>query len=359
MSLKEIARLAGTSISTVSRVLNSSEHKCHQEGLSKKIWELAEQLNYLPNTAARSLRKGETQNTSPLTIDILVTRFDSLDKDPFFYELFHIAKEEFLQNGCLMGEVLSFPDIVLLSKKDALSGAVPYRSSTHITAEQRTNSPSHIQKKEGTGLLIFGKCTSELIPILRRRYPYIAGIDRNPTDYEYDEVICDGTIAADKAVEHLISLGHTNIAYIGDCTYEARYIGYYQALLRHKIPISYGNVHQTGQTEEEGYQIMQNILSSENKPSAIFCANDCTALGVLNALRHHKKKGYLPSVISIDNIAASEKTTPMLTTIDIPKREMVHLAVSLLIDRQKNLHKEHVRIELPCHLIERESCSYY
>ena len=89
-----------------------------------------------------------------------------------------------------------------------------------------------------------------------------------------------------------------------------------------------------------------------------YSSNDDPAQRPASALRHHKKKGYLPSVISIDNIAASEKTTPMLTTIDIPKREMVHFAVSLLIDRQKNLHKEHVRIELPCHLIERESCSY-
>ena len=91
------------------------------------------------------------------------------------------------------------------------------------------------------------------MPVLNKRYQYIAGIDRNPTDYEYDEVICNGTTAAQKAVEYLVQLGHSNIAYIGDCTYESRYTGYYQTLLNHKIPLNYANVHQTGQTEKEGF----------------------------------------------------------------------------------------------------------
>lgn len=159
-------------------------------------------------------------------------------------------------------------------------------------------------------------------------------------------------------MEYLISLGHKNIAYIGDCTSEARYIGYYQSLLSHKLPLNHTNVYPTRQTREEGYQTMCSILRKEDRPSAIFCANDNTALGVLQALKHNKKKGYLPSVISIDNIDASLKTSPMLTTIDIPKKEMSHFALMLLLDRKERRHEEHIRIELPCRLIERESCSY-
>ena len=93
-----------------------------------------------------------------------------------------------------------------------------------------------MQRKANAGLIILGKCPKELFSTLKRRYSCIVGIDRNPTEYEYDEVICNGATAAEKAVEYLILLGHKNIAYIGDCTYESRYIGYYQALLNHKIP---------------------------------------------------------------------------------------------------------------------------
>lgn len=185
------------------------------------------------------------------------------------------------------------------------------------------------------------------------------GIDRNPTNFEYDEIICDGVAAAEKAVEYLISLGHRDIAYIGNCSFESRYIGYYQSLLNHKIPLDYDNIHPSSQTMEEGERIMETILRSSHLPSALFCANDCTALGVLEALKKHKKRGYLPSIISIDNINDSQKTTPLLTTIDIPKKEMAHLAVTLLVDRRNEARDENIRIELPSRLILRESCTWH
>ena len=216
----------------------------------------------------------------------------------------------------------------------------------------------YIKTIKDTGLIILGKCPLELIPVLKKRYVAVSGIDRNPTDHLYDEVVCNGATAAQKAIEYLLSLGHTNIAYIGDCTYESRYIGYYQTLLQHKISLNHNNIYPTNQTEQEGFDTMNVILSSENKPTAIFCANDCTALGVLKALKKSRKRGYIPSVISIDNIDMAQTTTPMLTTIDIPKQEMAHFAINLLLDRKKGMHTNNVRIELPCNLVIRESCSY-
>ena len=351
MSLKKIAELTGTSVSTVSRVLNDSGHRCHTDGLAEKIWETAAKLKYVPNTAAANLRSGKKDTQEAFVVDIFLTRFDSMEEDIFFKELFQYLKEDLLKNGCVRGEILHAVDVLALDTKVDTGMSVPFKANV------RTSQNAGI--KENTGLIILGKCPENLISILRKRYAYIAGIDRNPTDYAYDEVICSGVTAAEKAVNYLINLGHKNIAYIGDCTYEARYIGYYQTLLQNKLPLSHSNVYPTKQTMSEGYESMQNILKSVNPPSAIFCANDSTALGVLKALKKHKKRGYLPSVISIDNIEDSQKTSPMLTTIDIPKKEMSHLAIMLLLDRKKNRHKENVRLELPCRLIERESCNYY
>ncbi len=360
MSLKQIADRTGTSISTVSRVLNTPGHTCHIPGLAERIWEVAHEIGYLPNASARNLRLGTTDNTSPFTVDFFLTRFDSMDKDPFFDELFQYIKEELFQSGCLLGEVLSSVDIMALGsvQPDEHPEPIPYRSSEKILSERAPQSNVYISRKANTGLIILGKCPVELVPLVKKRYAYIAGIDRNPTDYEYDEVVCNGTTAAEKAVEYLISLGHKTIAYIGDCTYESRYVGYYQTLVNHKIPTNYHNVHPTDQTTEEGYRVMCSILQSPEPPSAIFCANDATALGALKALKQHKKRGYLPSIISIDNILDSQNTSPMLTTIDIPKKEMGHLALTLLLDRKKQAHRENVRVELPCRLIVRESCHY-
>ena len=338
MSLKEIAQRAGTSVSTVSRVLNQPNYKCKNPDLESLIWTIAQELNYTPNTAAQVLKSGSpSSKTKPFVFDIFLTRFPSLSQDLFFKELFESLKKELLRQQCIPGKFLTLPEVTsMLKEKSSFS-----ISDTHAD-----------------GIILLGKCPSELISTLQHHYHNIVGIDRNPTDFDYDEVICNGTNAAITAMNYLISLGHKKIAYIGDCSYEARYIGYYQSLISHNLPLDYSNIYPTGQTREEGMKTMELILQRGQLPSAIFCANDSTALGVFDCLHRCRKKGYIPSVISIDNIRESEQTNPMLTTIDIPKDEMAHHAVALLLDRIQNQHTRAVRIELPCKLLIRESCSY-
>ena len=95
--------------------------------------------------------------------------------------------------------------------------------------------------KHADGIILLGKCPSELISPLQNHYHNIVGIDRNPTDFAYDEVICNGTNAAITAMNYLISLGHKKIRLHRDCSYEARYIGYYQSLISHSLPLDYSN----------------------------------------------------------------------------------------------------------------------
>lgn len=338
MSLKEIAKKSSTSVSTVSRVLNQPDYRCADPRLQQKIWECARELKYLPNTAARQLKQGNTASKNDsLTIDVFLTRFHSLEIDLFFKELYDALREELLQNHCHLGQLYTLPDIT-----ERVQGLVP--------GVRRTASAD--------GIILLGKCPPELIGFLKNQYHSLIGIDRNPTDFDYDEIICNGTTAASAAMEYLISLGHKKIAYIGDCSYEARYIGYYQSLISHKLPLDHGNIYPTSQTRQEGAKMMELILQKEKLPTAIFCANDNTALGVLDVLKKSRRRKYLPSVISIDNIREAEMTSPGLTTIDIPKREMAHHAVKMLLDRIAHGHKENLRIELPCRLIVRESCSY-
>ena len=80
----------------------------------------------------------------------------------------------------------------------------------------------------------------------------LIAIDRNPMDYKIDEVICNGSKAAFMAVDYLIGLGHTKIAYIGDCNMEARYMGYYECLTSHNIPLTYNYIIPTNQTKGDG-----------------------------------------------------------------------------------------------------------
>ena len=115
MSLKKIAELTGTSISTVSRVLNQPGHTCHDPRLFDQIWETAAAINYLPNPAARNLRLGKPEDKHPFTTDIFLTRFDTIDQDPFFRELFQYIKKELLEQNCHLGELQTLKEINRLS----------------------------------------------------------------------------------------------------------------------------------------------------------------------------------------------------------------------------------------------------
>lgn len=175
-------------------------------------------------------------------------------------------------------------------------------------------------------------------------------------DTVVDEVVCDGEKIAFMAVEHLIELGHTNIGYIGECHNEARYRGFVEALYDHHLELDPDFVIETNQTEAKGYEAMEKLLAMPDYPTGIYCANDITAVGVLKLLSR-RKNIYMPSVIASDDIEQAQFTTPMLTTVHLPKEDMGKFALWLLLDWINNGHKAVTRMELECKLMVRSSCT--
>ena len=214
--------------------------------------------------------------------------------------------------------------------------------------------------KEIDGVIILGRCPDESLNAIKKYTKNIVGIGRNPTSYKMDEIICNGKTAAITAMEYLLSLSHREIGYIGDCSSESRYVGYCETLINRNIPLNYNYIKSTDQTYDSGYYAMQEL--QQQNITAVFCANDISALGALKALsepcpdtdtaKHNKKI----SVISIDNISLAQTSTPLLTTVSIPKEDMGRMAVNILLDRIKHNHNEYLRVEFPCKIIERESC---
>lgn len=342
-SLKEIAERTGVSISTVSRVLNDPQYQCQKKELTNLIRKTAQELKYCPNLYARKLqsqdRVGEQPNSlDSYQVDILLARSNSFEEDPFFAELYRYIEAELYRQNCIVGEILN----------------VQKFSSFQIDRKM---------SKKAEGIIVLGKCPENIIAPVLRGYQAAIAVDRNPMDYKMDEVTCNGASAARMAVEYLIELGHNKISYVGDCSMEARYIGYYESILSHKIPLNYEYIVSTNQTKEEGYHAFQKIIESKNLPTAVFCANDVTALGFLQAMTEYngrrKKNVYKPAVIAIDDIEEASHIRPMLSTVRIPKSDMAHLAVILLRDRLISGHQENIRLELPCHLCIRESTGFY
>jgi DNA-binding LacI/PurR family transcriptional regulator len=321
MSLKEIARIVGVSPSTVSRVLNGKSGSCASRPVRDAIFDAAAALNYRPNQAARLLRTGEKDREKPLRAAIILARIRSLEDDPFFLELYRALKEELYLQG--------FRDAGLLREEEDFSRA------------------------KADGFLILGRCSDALLGAVRTVTRNVVGVWRNPLNFELDEVVCDGAKAAAMAMEHLLALGHKKIAYIGDCSYESRYVGYCETLIRHNIPINYQIIFPIRQHRQAGYEAMEKLLAG-GQATAVLCANDISAVGALAAQKSSRARRK-PCVISIDDIEQAQETRPLLTTVHIPRRDMAHMAVLLLRDRIGGGHRECLRVEFPGRLVERES----
>ena len=329
MSLKEIAQIVGVSPSTVSRVLNNTVSTCASPELKEKIWEAARALNYIPDINARNLKKGKHNSEKAYKIAVILARFHSLEIDPFFHELFQSIEESLFSYSCIIRFIANMKQSNLKELSEEIDGVI-----------------------------VLGRCPDETLNSIKKYTKNIVGIGRNPTSYKMDEIICNGKIAAMTAMEYLLSLGHREIGYIGDCSSESRYVGYCETLINRSVPLNYNHIKATDQTYDSGYHAMLELR--QQNITAVFCANDISALGALKALsepssgtgRHSQKI----SVISIDNISMSQTSTPLLTTVSIPKEDMGRMAVNILMDRIKHNHSEHLRVEFPCKIIERESC---
>ena len=346
MSIKKIAEKAGVSPATVSRVLNNPNYKCSVSGLRDKIWKTAIEMNYVPNEAARNLKRGvSAKQEKTWYINILMTRTDSSQTDPFFSELLRVIESEIHDKNCI------------LSKVWYMSVFSDDRKCRRENLDRLIDEMYGEVEGKRDGLIIIGRCNKEALKKLNKKYKSVVSVNRNSTNYEVDEVLCDGKKIASAAVEYLISLGHKNIGYVGQCHSEDRYNGYLETLKRHDLDVIPEYVIETKQTEAEGYEAMEKFLQSDDMPTGIYCANDISAIGMLKCLNKFRNRYYMPSIISSDDIQEAQFTKPMLTTVSLPKEDMGKFALYLLLDRLKGEHSGVVRMELEGRLVIRNSCS--
>ncbi len=274
-----------------------------------------------------------------------MTRMEKATTDPFFNELLRVIESEIHKQIAILTKVWYMP-LFSNDKKCRRENLDQIIDGMYEETDQKCD-----------GLIIIGKCNKEALKKLNQKYKSVVSVNRNSTNYEVDEVLCDGQKVAMMAVEYLISLGHRSIGYVGDCYNEARYRGYLEALHKHDMEPEAAYIMQTGQTEAEGYEAMQKFLQSEDRPTGIYCANDITAIGMLKYLGTNKNRYYVPSIIASDDIEEAQYTRPMLTTVALPKEEMGKFALYLLIDRMRGGHKSVVRTELEGKLMIRNSCT--
>jgi len=345
MSIKKIAHMVGTSPATVSRVLSNPDYRCQEEGLRNRIWEAAMELNYVPNIAAKSLRSGTPVNgTKVYYINVLVTRTEGEASDPFLDELLRIIESEIHKAGNILHKVWYVSEFSN-ERRSRLMDLERTITSLYEGCDGKTD-----------GLIVVGKCYKDALIRLERKFKNIVSVNRNSSFHMVDEVTCNGQKTAAQAVEYLISLGHREIGYVGECHNESRFKGFMDTLNKHDIEPVNTYIYESQQSEAAGYEVMERIMKSEDIPTALYCANDIIAIGILKSLSKKKKWNFNISVIASDDIDKAQFSTPMLSTVQLPKEEMGMFAVRILTDRICGGHKSVVTLELSTKLIKRESC---
>lgn len=338
MTLKEIAAEAGVSISTVSRVINKKGTSAASKEVQDKIWEIVRKTGYSPNTAARNLKTGQNDEGEckrSRSIACIFARTNEPMKDAFFSTLARGIEQEAFRHNYIVKYILSSLDI---------SNPATFRLITENQVD---------------GAAVLGRCDKQMLSFLKKYFNFVVYSGLNSLNAKYDQIICDGHMAAIMAMDELFKLGHSKIAYIGETHFENRYEGYCSALTSKHLPIRRDLIINTPMNTENGYNGALKLLKNTSQDfTAIFCPNDITAIGVMKALQeNHLRIPKDVSLISIDDIELVQYISPMLTTVHIPVEEMGQMAAKILIDRIEGGHTLPMKLSLPFHLATRESCA--
>jgi LacI family transcriptional regulator/LacI family repressor for deo operon, udp, cdd, tsx, nupC, and nupG len=327
VTIKDIAKTAGVSHTTVSRALKGNPAISLET--RERIQQLARHMGYVPSAVAQSLLSRRTQ-----TIGMVITTI----ADPFIVQVVEGAEQTAQEAGYS----------VFLSS----SHNNPNREIAVVETFRRRRVDAIIVTSSRVGSLYSSQLDQIEIPVV---------LINNQEEGEYlHSVAVDDLQGARLAIEHLLALGHRRIGYIGATdrpkSNGRRLAGYRAALAQCGLICDPALVlsSATGSDIERGRVGLESFLAAG--VTAVFCYNDLMAIGLLLACHQHRVA--VPqelSVVGFDDIEPALYTTPPLTTIRQPRLKLGQLAMTMTLDLLKGQETQD-RI-LPCELVERESTS--
>src|SRR3954451_16350194 len=302
VSIKDIARLAGVSHSTVSRALHKSP--LIPPATAQRIQQIAQEQGYTASAIARSLVTRRTQ-----AIGVVVTSI----ADPFNGDVVDGIEEVANQRGY---------SVIL-----ATSQADPDRELAVVRS---------CQERRVDGILVASSRVGALyVPILSElEVPIVLINNQHGDDFAYS-IRIDNVHGMRLATGHLLELGHSRIAYVGDRfglhSDEERFAGYCEALQARQIPLDEALIVRGNGKADGGAAALDRLLEGQSRPTAIACYNDMTALGLMR--RAQELRISVPGELSVtgfDDIPFAALTGPPLTTVKQPRRDMGRQAMELL-----------------------------
>ncbi len=325
-SIKDIARSARVSHSTVSRALRNSP--LVNPRTAAIIQRIALECGYQPSAAARSL---VTQRT--YTVGVVVTNIS----DPF-----------------VAGVVCGIEDAA------SEQGFSVFLANSNADPEQEVRVVRSFEERRVDGIVVTSSRVGALyVPLLtRRRIPIVLLNNQHPSEFAHS-VMIDNPAGSLDGMRHLIDLGHRRIAYLGDRhgrqSDTERREGYQTALARAGVPVEPRLIVHGNGKPEGAQEPIAELLALDRRPTAILCYNDLSALGAMHQLRLAGLR--VPADISLvgfDDLYISQYLDPPLTTIRQPMRQMGRLAMETLIAMLSGVSSRR-NIKVPGELIVRGS----
>jgi LacI family transcriptional regulator len=313
LTIKDIARICGVGVSTVSRAIN--DHPDINPETKEKIMQVIEENHYIPNNSARNLKRIESN-----AIAILIKGIDN----PFFLAMFKIFEQE-----------LAHQDYTFFLQR------VQHEEDELVVAQELT------KEKRLKGIVFLGgRVDREPSELRSLGIPYVlctVAPERSMLTRDVNYLSIDDEQESYRLVDYLCGLGHRDIAFIHSQYSDrgigrSRYNGYVRALKKHGIPLDDGLVCYMKDdieafTPANGYAVTRELLESGRHFTALVAISDSTAIGACKAILEAGKR--IPedySVAGFDGIDMATYYHPSLTTICQPKEEMARAAINMLLD---------------------------
>ena len=334
MNIRDIAKISGVGVSTVSRVLNN--HPDVKESTRERVLAVIRESNYVPNNSARILKQNNTKNIGVLVKGVF---------NPFFSELINVIGSKINEKNYTM----------ILQQND------------YVLEHEVENIISFVKEKRLQGIICLGGKFIDLdedsfkninVPVVLTSVNTVSPLGRD----KYSTVGIDNLQASYSATEYLIKKGHTNIALmIGEendfCVSWWRYKGYIKALREYDIEVNDDNLLIGDYDTKKAYEETLKFLKRRKDITAIFAISDFMAIGAARAVVDSGLVvGKDVSILGFDGMDISCYYNPGISTIKQPKKEMAEKSVEILFELLKG-NGENKHILLDTELLERESSS--
>ncbi len=308
MDIRDIAKRAKVSTATVSRVINRVPTVDPQ--LSRRVWAVVNQLGYFPNTQARALVSGKSRIFGLVVSEIT---------NPFFPEIVQTFENLAAENG--------FEILLTSTSNDPRRMELAVRRMTE-------------RRVEGVAIMTFGMENSLLTTLKQRGVPLVF-VDGGPLRAGVTSIRVDFDHGIRQAVQHLAALRHTRIAFVsGPLHLEsalARKAAFQLALGEIGLPVLPELMVEGDHRVEGGVEAFRSLAALAERPTAVVCSNDMTAIGVMReAFEWQLTVPRDLSVIGFDDIHLAQYMIPPLTTVQMSQAELARLAFTALMEERES-----------------------